>query len=97
MKVSFLLTAQSEFEETIDYYDEQRTGLGLEFLAEVGQALERISHYPEAWSQLSSRIRRCLVNRFPYSVIYEVRSELLIIVAIQHHHRKPESWLTRVK
>jgi len=28
MKVSFLLTAQSEFEETIDYYDEQRTGLG---------------------------------------------------------------------
>jgi len=39
MKVSFLLTAQSEFEETIDYYDEQRTGLGLEFSAEVGQAL----------------------------------------------------------
>ena len=97
MKISFLLTAQSEFEESIEYYDEQRTGLGLEFSEEVGKALERISEYPEAWSQLSSRIRRCLVNRFPYSVIYEVRSELLIIVAIQHHHRKPESWRSRVK
>ena len=96
MKVSFLTIAQSEFEESIEYYDKQRMGLGLEFSDEVGKALERISHYPEAWSQLSPRIRRCLVNRFPYSVIYEVRSELLIIVAIQHHHRKPESWRSRV-
>ena len=76
MKISFLLTAETEFEEAIEYYDEQRTGLGLEFSEEVVRALERINHYPEAWSQLSSRIRRCLVNRFPYSVIYEVRSEL---------------------
>ncbi|HYN23557.1 MAG TPA: type II toxin-antitoxin system RelE/ParE family toxin [Pyrinomonadaceae bacterium] len=96
MKISFLLPAQTEFEEAMEYYDEQRTGLGIEFSGEVGQALDRISHYPEAWSQLSSRIRRCLVNRFPYSVIYEVRSELLIIIAIQHHHRKPESWRARV-
>jgi hypothetical protein len=37
----------------MNYYDEQRAGLGLEFSHEVEQALERISHYPEAWSQLS--------------------------------------------
>ncbi|MCM3904094.1 MAG: type II toxin-antitoxin system RelE/ParE family toxin [Pyrinomonadaceae bacterium] len=97
MKISFLTPAQTEFEEAMQYHDEQRVGLGIEFSKEVVQALDRISHYPEAWSQLSSRIRRCLVNRFPYSVIYEVRSELLIIVAIQHHHRKPESWRSSVK
>jgi plasmid stabilization system protein ParE len=97
MKIRFLLPAQTEFEEATEYYDEQRMGLGIEFSKQVGQALDRISHYPEAWSQLSSRIRRCLVNRFPYSVIYEVRNELVIIVAIQHHHRKPESWRSRVK
>ena len=97
MKTEFLAAAQSEFEEAIDYYDKQRVGLGLEFQGEVQQALDRIRHYPQAWSSLSSRVRRCQVNRFPYSVIYEARSELLIIVAIQHHHQKPKSWRARIE
>ncbi len=97
MKISFLDAAQSEFEETVDYYEEQRGGLGFEFSDEVERALERVTHYPEAWSPLSLRARRCIVNRFPYSVIYEARGELVIIVAVQHHHRKPESWRSRVK
>ena len=96
MKIAFLDAAKSEFDDAIDYYDEQRFGLGLEFEEEVEQALERIVHYPEAWSPLSSRVRRCVLNRFPYSVIYEIRSEIIIIVAIQHHHKEPESWRSRV-
>ena len=96
MKIDFLDAAQSEFADAIAYYDEQRFGLGLEFEEKVAQALERINHYPEAWSALSSRVRRCILNRFPYSVIYEIRSEIIIIVAIQHHHKKPESWRSRV-
>jgi len=96
MKISFLDAAQSEFDDATDYYEEQRSELGFEFAEEVEQALERINHYPEAWSPLSPRVRRCLVNRFPYSVIYELRSEIIIIVAIQHHHQKPESWRSRV-
>ena len=96
MNTSFLDAAQSEFDDAIDYYDEQQPGLGSEFAEEVGDALERVNHYPEAWSPLSPRVRRCVINRFPYSVLYEVRSEIIIIVAIQHHHQEPESWRTRV-
>lgn len=97
MKIEFLRAAQAELEETIDYYEKQRVGLGGEFSDEVEQALDRIKHYPEAWSPLSPRVRRCLVSRFPYSLIYEVRSEHLIIVALQHHHQKPESWRSRIR
>jgi plasmid stabilization system protein ParE len=96
MKISFLDAARSELDDAIDYYEERRSGLGFEFAEEVEQALERINHYPEAWSPLSLRVRRCIVNRFPYSVIYENRSEIIIIVAIQHHNQKPESWRSRV-
>ena len=96
MTLSFLDAAQSEFEKATDYYEQQRAGLGFEFAEEVEQALKRIKHYPEAWSPLSPRVRRCLVNQCPYSVIYEVRSEIIIIVAIQHHHQEPESWRTRI-
>ena len=97
MKPIFLDAAQSEFDQTIDYYDEQRFGLGLEFAEEVDEALERIENYPEAWSPLSPRVRRCLVNRFPYGIIYEARSDRLVIVAIQDLRREPDSWRSRVK
>ena len=97
MKPIFLDVAQSDLDDAIDYYDQQRFGLGFEFAGEVERAVERIEHYPEAWSPLSPRVRRCLVNRFPYGVIYETRSERLIVVAIQNLHREPESWRSRVK
>ncbi|MEP6719519.1 MAG: type II toxin-antitoxin system RelE/ParE family toxin [bacterium] len=95
MKISFLDAAQSELDDAIDYYDETRSGLGLGFAEEVEQ-VKRITHYPEAWAQLSSRVRRCIISRFPYSVIYQSRSEIIVVVAIQHHHQEPESWRTRV-
>ena len=97
MKISFLDAAQSEFDKAIDYYEEQRSGLGFEFAEEVKQTLERISHYPEAWSPISPRVRRCLLNRFPYSVMYEVRLDIFIIIAIQNNHRRPNSWRSRIK
>jgi plasmid stabilization system protein ParE len=97
MNVSYLDAADSEFDEAITYYNAQRTGLGFEFADEVKEAVERIKNYPDAWTLLSERVRRCQVHRFPYRIIYQVRSDLLIIVAVQHHRRKPENWRTRLK
>ena len=96
MNAKFLTPAQAEVREIIAYYNQQREGLGLEFALELKQALLRIRNYPTAWSPLSSRVRRCLINRFPYSEIYEVRSDLLIIAAIQHHSKEPNSWRNRI-
>ena len=96
MNAKFLTPARSEVREIIAYYNQQRQGLGLEFAAELKQALLRIRNYPTAWSPLSSRVRRCLINRFPYSVIYEVRRDLLLVAAIQHHSKEPNSWRDRM-
>lgn len=96
MNPYFLDAARAELDDAIDNYDEQHFGLGSEFEDEVQQAVGRIEHYPEAWSPLSKRVRRCIVNRFPYSVIYEIRTEIIIIVAIQHHRKEPESWRSRL-
>ena len=97
MRVAYLDAAGDEFDEAKAYYNEERGGLGFEFEDEIKQALERIKNYPEAWTPLSKRTRRCQVHRFPYSIVYEVRDDLLIIVAIQNNHRKPESWRARLK
>lgn len=96
MKAAFLAPARAEVREIIAYYNQQREGLGLEFSSELKQALLRMKHYPLAWSPLSERVRRCRINRFPYSVIYEVQKDALSIVAIQHHSKEPLSWRKRM-
>ncbi len=96
MIVRFLTPARSELRENIAYYNNQREGLGYEFAAELRQTLNRIKYYPEAWSPLSLQVRRCHLHRFPYSVIYEVRREVIVIAAIQHHSKEPNSWRKRL-
>jgi len=97
MKVAFLPPAESELAEAVSYYNAQSEGLGYELAAEIKKTLERIIRYPDAWPLLSKRTRRCRTKRFPYGVIYQSRPNLLLIVAIMHLSRHPETWKSRLK
>jgi plasmid stabilization system protein ParE len=77
------------------YYEEQMPGLGTQFLDEVQSALDRIRAFPLAWQPLSQHTRRCLLNRFPYGVIYEQRKDEIVVVAVGHQHRHPDFWKSR--
>lgn len=46
MQIEFLVAAQAELDEAIDYYNRERAGLGDEFLIEVLRTLERVAEYP---------------------------------------------------
>jgi hypothetical protein len=96
MKIVFLHPAKAEFMAAILYYNGQSEGLGYEFAAEVSRTLERIVQYPDAWFRLSKRTRRCRTNRFPYGLIYQVREDILLIVAVMHLSRNPETWKSRI-
>ena len=89
MRVEFLSIAEEEFAEAVDYYNDQSKGLGFEFAAEVKHTLERIIEFPNAWSPLSRRSRRCLLNRFPFGIIYQIRPDNILIVALMNIQREP--------
>lgn len=97
MHIKFLAPAEAELLDAIAYYNTQSEGLGYEFAAEVKRTIERIIQYPEAWFQLSKRTRRCRTNRFPYGVIYQVKNNTVIIVAVMHLSRHPQAWQGRLK
>lgn len=97
MEIKFLAPAENEFLDAISYYNMQSEGLGYEFAAEVKKTIERIIQYPEAWTKLSKRTRRCRTNRFPYGVIYQIREETLLIVAVMHLSREPQNWKSRLR
>ena len=97
MKYSFHPEAKKELLEAISYFEECRTGLGLEFSKEVFSTIQRIIYFPSAWSKLSENTRRCLTNRFPYGVIYQIIDEEVIIIAIMQLNRTPDYWKKRIK
>ena len=59
-------------------------------------AIARIIRYPEAWSPLSGNTRRCLVHRFPYGIVYQVKSDIVRIIAVANLRRAPGYWKDRV-
>jgi hypothetical protein len=95
MNFKFHPSAKSEFEDTVSYYEKCRTGLGVEFSEEVYTTITRIIAYPNAWSKLSENSRRCLMNRFPYGIIYQVKASEVWIIAIAELHRRPDYWQYR--
>lgn len=97
MNVEFLQPAEAELIEAVAYYNRESEGLGFEFAAEVKRTLGRIMQYPDAWSPLSRRTRRCRTSRFPYGILYQVREETILIVAVMHLHKRPGSWKSRLK
>jgi hypothetical protein len=97
MIFTFHPDAAAEFEMAVEYYEQFQPGLGLEFTEEVYAAINRIAQYPDAWSVLSKNSRRCLVNRFPYGVIYQIKPRSLRIVAVAHLNRRPDYWKDRIR
>jgi len=93
----FLEPAQLELEEEVRYFNEREEGLGYEFAKEVSNTISRVLRYPEAWTKLSKRTRRCRTRRFPYGVIYQIRGNKILIVAVAHLRREPWYWRDRVK
>jgi toxin ParE1/3/4 len=77
-------------------YDWQRPGLGDEFLDEVTTSLTRIKEFPFAHPPLDGS-RRYILRRFPFSLIYEVEVDIIVIVAVAHHSRRPRYWKRRLR
>ena len=96
MNVHFLDPAKGELKDAVAYYDRQREGLGDEFAQEVADTVEKIAASPGAGSILAANVRRCRTNRFPYGVVYAVRGEDLLIIAVMHMRRKPGYWQGRL-
>jgi len=96
MNIRLLEPAQAELDEAVDWYSGQAPGLGEAFLLETLKTLKLISQFPQAWHSLAPNLRRCRLNRFPYSIIYSTNDKDLLVIAIAHQHRKPQYWKKRV-
>lgn len=94
-KVRFLRPAELKLLDAAHYYELQATALGSEFLDKIDSAIQEICKYPEHWPVVKADIRRRLVHRFPYALLYRIDPEEIVIQATMHLHRRPDYWLER--
>jgi len=96
MKVRFLRPADWELREALNYYDSQKPGLGDDFLDELQKTLERVVNFPKAHPRVGEAIRRARTHRFPYSLLYKMYKDEIVIIAVMHDSRKPDFWKNRL-
>ncbi len=95
MSFSFHPEAEKELTEAIAYYEQIEPGLGYDFALEVYSAIRRSVDFPEAWSVLDGDVRRSLVKRFPYGILYAQAEDGILILAVMNLHREPGYWKNR--
>ncbi len=95
MRVKFSKYAVSELEDAAEYYNQEYPGLGDRFKMEVRKAAERISDYPTWWSVEKGDIRKYLLHKFPYKLLYSIENDHIFIIAVAHQHRRPDYWIDR--
>ena len=94
-RVRFLEPAIHEFEEHVAYFDEQVAGLGDRFDEEVEFASSLIAEHPQIGASVTKRIRKFRLRSFPYSIIYAVEAEEIVIIAVAPQRRRPNYWRGR--
>lgn len=96
MELIFTLLARDELVEAKRFYNRQQQGLGEQFKYEAKLASQRIADHPLAWQFESDPVRRFIFNRFPYKVLYVIREQKIVVVAVAHQHRAPDYWFDRI-
>jgi len=90
--IRFSTLAKLELDNAVHFYEMEFKGLGRRFRAEVKKAAIRISEYPEAWSVERGDVRKCLLLKFPYKLLYSIEEDHVFVIAVAHQHRKPYYW-----
>ena len=96
MRYRYLTAAEFDQIEAAMFYESREVGLGAEFVEELERVIQRVEEHPYAGSPGPRGTRSRLLERFPYSVVYRVDADEILVVALQHHSRDPRRWQDRI-
>lgn len=97
MKFGFHPAAEVEHLEQVAYYEAQQVGLGQRYLEQVEHAIDRMCDSPEMYRvERAPGIRRVAISGFPFHLIFHQRGEIIQILAVAPHRRRPSYWLPRL-
>jgi plasmid stabilization system protein ParE len=82
--------AETELTSAIEWYENERPGLGNRFKAEVLALLDIIAQHPDRFPIDEGDTREAKVDVFPYCVYYRVKPDRIVVTAVFHTSRDPD-------
>ena len=97
MKIRLHRLAVAEIDHEVDYYESRSVGLGAELEEEIDAVLETILQFPRAAPQWRNRPDRrvAALDRFPFTLVYQIKADEIVILALAHTSRRPGYWARR--
>lgn len=95
--VAFHPDARRDVRSAAAWYERQWPGLSTAFIAALDRLIQRIEHFPEAHQVIRGDYRRADLRRFPYTIVFRVRGNQLLIVAVFHQARNPDTFADRFR
>ncbi|MDP2065144.1 MAG: type II toxin-antitoxin system RelE/ParE family toxin [Burkholderiaceae bacterium] len=95
MNARFHGEARIEFLESVAYYEAVQVGLGERFRQSIEAAVELAASLPFAGAPHRHGTRRVFPKKFPFSVVYLVKDNEIVIFAVAHFKRRPGYWKNR--
>jgi plasmid stabilization system protein ParE len=91
----FLPAATLDYEEAYDWYRARSERASAGFEAAVEHALDQIIQAPDRWSRCDQRHRHHLLKKYPYSIVYRIEVDSILVVAVAHARRRFGYWKSR--
>lgn len=96
MKLTILPQALTELQQAAAFYIEHaNVELGESFVAEFERSISALLEHPLIGNVWRGDTRRFPLRRFPYSIVYQIKPDLLRVVAVAHQSRRPGYWAGR--
>jgi toxin ParE1/3/4 len=84
--------AQAELIRAAQYFEGEAENLGVDFIDFVQRTALRLVGFPNSGRRVGRRLRRVVVPRFLYILLYRVERERIFVVAVAHPRRRPGYW-----
>ena len=88
--------AREELNEAVNYYALRSARQGASLAAEFEAALSDLRSFPRAGAVVRGSVRRKLLRRFPYSLLYRLHGDEIRVLVFMHHKRRPFYWRDRI-
>ncbi len=89
--------ARLDIDDISSWYETISLSVRKRFSADLNNVFRRIQEFPESFPLVYKNFHKAILPSFPYSIIYRIKPDEIVVYAVIHMSRKPTSWLERIQ
>jgi len=95
INIAFHPGADADYQDAFAWYEARSIQAASNFEAAIEHALRLIADDPNQWPFCDHIHRIYILRRFPYSIVYRLDGDTVLVIAIAHARRRQTYWKNR--